>query len=124
MYCLSEQSQLVFINDEASMNTNVSHGVPQGSVLGPLLFTLYKLPLGNFIRKHSINLHNFVNDEASMTTNVSHGVSQGSVLAPLLFTLYMLPLRNIIRKNSINFHCYADDTQLYLVNVTLQSYKI
>ena len=54
---LSDRSQFVHVNDDSSMHAIVGHGVPQGSVLRPILLTLYMLLVGNIIRKHSIRIH-------------------------------------------------------------------
>ena len=59
---LSNRSQQVNINGTISPPLPLQFGVPQGSVLGPLLFTLYTTPLGSVISDHSMNYHLYADD--------------------------------------------------------------
>ena len=57
-----ERTQFVQINGTNSSVHHLKYGVPQGSVLGPLLYLLYTSPLGDIIRKHGIDFHLYADD--------------------------------------------------------------
>ena len=59
---LSSRTQSVTINNKLSQPTLLNFGVPQGSVLGPILFILYTKPLTTLIRRHSISNQYFADD--------------------------------------------------------------
>lgn len=54
---LTGRLQMVRVNDEVSDETLVTSGVPQGSILGPLLFSLYIADVSDIIRYSSFHLY-------------------------------------------------------------------
>ena len=51
---LTNRTQSVIVDDHISHVSRLSYGVPQGSVLGPILFILYIKPLSDLNQCHSI----------------------------------------------------------------------
>ncbi len=67
---LTDRTQIVKINNSASETKPLKYGVPQGSVLGPILFTIYTAPLGEIIEECGLKRQIFADD-----TGIYHSIS-------------------------------------------------
>ena len=60
---LSNHSQKVVVDKAKSDPITLTFGVPQVSVLRPVLFTLHTLPLGQICARHGIAYHLYADDQ-------------------------------------------------------------
>jgi len=79
---LSERTQSVIVRDITSPPRTLLYGVPQGSVLGPLLFSLYIAPLEEVVKAHGLDLMMY-GDDLQLYLTISSRDGQLTALSKL-----------------------------------------
>ena len=69
---LRDRMQMVVINSQRSMTSFFTSGVPQGSVLGPILFLLYSANIGLIAEKNILNFHSYADDSEPHDHCIAH----------------------------------------------------
>ena len=62
---MRDRKQCISINGIQSPPVEVKYGVPQGSVLGPKLFTIYTSPIADIARRYGLNIQLYADDTQS-----------------------------------------------------------
>ena len=70
---LSNRTQIAYINGQSSESLYVEIGVPQGSILGPLLFLVYLNDLPTFLKYCRVNMYA---DDTAFYTYGHHDISE------------------------------------------------
>ena len=59
---MEDRTYRVQIDSTTSEHIPLQCGVPQGSVLGPDMFTLYTTPMQRIFRRHAVHYHKYAGD--------------------------------------------------------------
>ena len=113
----TDRCQSINIGDCSTSKVDLKFGVPQGSVLGPLLFTFYTTPLSSMIFEHAIP-HNLYADDSQLYVSFASGDCAATVngLQSFLASLQLWMSTNKLKLN-------PDKTEFLLIGNKRQRNK-
>uniref|UniRef100_A0A803TVM8 Reverse transcriptase domain-containing protein n=1 Tax=Anolis carolinensis TaxID=28377 RepID=A0A803TVM8_ANOCA len=106
---LEDHTQKVLIGNNCSTPQPLSCGVPQGSVLSPLLLNIYMKPLGEIIRSFGVLCHLYAYD-----IQLYHSFSPASKEAVQILNRCLAAVSEWMRVNKLKLN--PDKTEVHLVS--------
>ena len=101
-------SQSIHLGDESTVAHLMTYGVPQGSVLGPLLFTLYTGDVELIIHAHGLLYHCYADDtqlyfflQAVGSSSARATTTINQIRRPFIFGSWPHRLEPVARKQQI-----------------------
>ena len=107
---LSDRTQSVKVGSVLSHPMDLKFGVPQGSVLGPLLFSMYTNPLSSIIQSHRGIKHHFYADDTQLYITLSPSNFSQSMTA---LTDFLNDIQNFMAVNKLKLN--PDKTEFILI---------
>ena len=95
---LENREQCVAVGESRSEPTTLQHGVPQGSVLGPILFTVYTGTLAFLLEAHGVGYH-FYADDTQLYIAIENFDEAKNMLSSLLSDLKLWMARRWLKLN-------------------------
>ena len=119
---LSHRKLKIKINKTFSNWTNILHGVPQGSILGPLIFTVFLYDL--FLFKPNIDLVNYADDSTPFAMGGSSDLELINEIKSVVESFTLWFRNNCMKVNSDEFHLLLSDKKLITWIFVMRSFQI
>ena len=112
---MENRSQVVRVSNNDSSLRHLASGIPQGLVLGLLLFPIYIQPLGALIEQHSIQ-YKFYADDLQVFYSFNYKIVDEAInkLESCAHEIYLWLLHNMLSLN-------ADKSKQFLLGTTTAS---
>ena len=114
---LQDRAFFVSIGNHESERTKITCGVPQGSILGPLLFNIYMLPLAQIMEHHNISYHTYADDTQLYISVSSHDYSPLRSLSNCIHQINEWMCQNFLQLN-------AEKTEVIIFGPKIEREKI
>ena len=120
---LSNRKQCVILKGMHSNSFDLLLGVPQGSCLGPVLFTQYASSLFSIFSNHSVSIHAYANDHQQYMAFSPNLESQNQIVSCMESCLedvksWMIPNKLKMNDSKTEFIIIGSHQQLAKIDLT------
>ena len=116
---LANRKQFVAINNDVSSVWDQNVGVPQGSVLGPILYVLYTSPVADIIKSYGLSYH-FYADDSQLYIAFSHNSHQQLLDAKECIERCVADIKRWMQANDLKWN--QDKTEIMLIHSKFKAY--